>query len=200
MTAPSYQRDHVLLDSNDTQQFSLTGRIILHRLTSEDARGCAQMDNAIKTIASNNLVPKGIDQRNFACVLPFIPRSNQRRTRRRFMSSEVTAREEGLRLDEIGMLAGLGWANAQVSRAYGLQRIIPLEELATGTSILDMRALPQIKLVIKFPCACRAAHVVIPFCCCVPLLAHGCLIIRNPSSKRSQNICIICLDIGMRFL
>jgi hypothetical protein len=111
-----------------------------------------------------------------------------------------TAREEGLRLDEIGMLAGLGWANAQVSRAYGLQRIIPLEELATGTSILDMRALPQIKLVIKFPCACRAAHVVIPFCCCVPLLAHGCLIIRNPSSKRLQNICIICLDIGMRSL
>jgi hypothetical protein len=103
-----------------------------------------------------------------------------------------------MRLEEIGMLAGLGRPNAQGSRAYGLQRIIPLEELTTGTRILDMRALPQIKLVMKFPCACRAAHVVIPLCCCIPLLAHCRLIIRNSSSKRLQNIFVICLDIGMR--
>jgi len=60
------------------------------------------------------------------------------------------------------MLAGLGRANAQGSRAYGLQRIIPLEAWTTETPILDMRALPEIKFVMKFPCACRAAHFAIP--------------------------------------
>ncbi len=96
------------------------------------------------------------------------------------------AREEGMRLEEIGMPTGLGQANAQGSRADGLQRIIPLEELTTGTPILDMGALPEIKVVMKFPGACRAAHCVILFCCCVPLLAHCRQIIRNSSSKRSQ--------------
>ncbi len=53
------------------------------------------------------------------------------------------------------------------SRAYGLQRIIPLEAWTTGTPILYMRILPAIKFVMQFPCACRAAHFVIPLFCCV---------------------------------
>ncbi len=60
-----------------------------------------------------------------------------------------------------------------------------------------MRALPEIKVVMKFPGACRAAHGVIPFCWCVPLLAHDRPIIRYPSLKRSQNVFAICLDIAM---
>ena len=36
MTAPTYQRDNLVLNSNDTQQFSRTGRIILHNCLSED--------------------------------------------------------------------------------------------------------------------------------------------------------------------
>ena len=90
-----------------------------------------------------------------------------------------TAREEGLRLAEIGMLAGLGWANAHGSSAEGLQWVIPLEELSTGTPILNMRALPEIKVMIKFTATCRAAHGVIPFRCCVPLLTYSCPIICN---------------------
>ena len=66
IAAMAYQRNHVLLDSNDTQQFSRTGRKILHRFTSEDARGLSQVENAIKAIPYNNLVPEGIDQKNSA--------------------------------------------------------------------------------------------------------------------------------------
>ena len=108
-----------------------------------------------------------------------------------------TAREEGMRLEEIRMPTGLRRANGEGGTPYGLQRIIPLEELPTGTRILNMRALPEIKVVSKFPGACRATHGVIPFCWCVPLLAHYRPIIRYPSSKRSQNIFGNYLDIGM---
>jgi|GEM_PF-5430120 len=82
------------------------------------------------------------------------------------------------------MLAGLGRANAPGSRAYGLQRIIPLEAWTTGTPILYMRILPEIKFVMQFACACWAAHFVIPLFCCVPLLSHCRPIIRDTSYKR----------------
>jgi len=41
--------------------------------------------------------------------------------------------------------------------------------------------LPHIKLVMKFSGARRAAHGLIPFGWCVPLLAHDRPIIRHPS-------------------
>jgi len=50
IAAIAYQRNRVLFDSNDTQQFSRTGRKILHRLTFKDARGLSQVENAIKAI------------------------------------------------------------------------------------------------------------------------------------------------------
>jgi len=72
------------------------------------------------------------------------------------------AREEGMRLEEIGMSAGLGRPNDEGGPPYGLERIIPLEELPTATRILDVCALPEIKFILKFPGAGRAAHGVIP--------------------------------------
>jgi hypothetical protein len=105
---------------------------------------------------------------------------------------------ESIRLEGIGMLTRLGRPNKPSRMGERLGSIIPLEELTTGTPILDMHALPHIKVVGKFPGASRAAHGLIPFCCCVPLLAYDRPIIRDPSSKRSQNIFVICLDIGIR--
>ena len=104
-----------------------------------------------------------------------------------------TARAEGLRLEEVGMLTRLGRPNKPRSMGERLGSIIPLEELPTGTPILDMGALSQIKVVRKFPGAGRAAHGVIPFGWCVPLLVHGRPIIRHLSSKRSQNIVLFVL-------
>ena len=72
------------------------------------------------------------------------------------------AGEEGMRLQEIRMLAGLGRPNDEGVTPYGLERIIPLEELPTATRILDVCALPEIKFILKFPGAGRAAHGVIP--------------------------------------
>src|SRR5216683_6977569 len=46
-----------------------------------------------------------------------------------------TAGEEGMRLEEIGMPTGLGRANDEGGPPYGLERIIPLEELPTETRI-----------------------------------------------------------------
>ena len=110
-----------------------------------------------------------------------------------------TVRAEGLRLEEVGVLTRLGRPNKPSSMGERLGSIIPLEELPTGTPILDMRALSQIKVVRKFPGAGRAAHGLIPFGWCVPLLAYGRLIIRHLLSKRSQNFSVIFLDIGIRF-
>jgi len=81
------------------------------------------------------------------------------------------------------VLTRLGRPNKPSSMGERLGKIIPLEELTTGTPILDMRALSQIKVVSKFPGAGRAAHGLIPFCWCVPLLAHDCPIIRHSSLK-----------------
>jgi hypothetical protein len=96
------------------------------------------------------------------------------------------------------MLTRLGRPNKPSSMGERLGSIIPLEDLPTGTRILDMHALPHIKVVMKFSGASRAAHGVIPFCWCVPLLAHAHPIIRHLFSKRSQKISVICLDIGIR--
>jgi hypothetical protein len=96
------------------------------------------------------------------------------------------------------VLTRLGRPNQPSRMGERLGSIIPLEELPTGTRILDMRTLSQIKVVMKCSGARRAAHGLIPFCWCVPLLAHGHPIIRNRSLKRLQNIFVICLDIGMR--
>ena len=74
-----------------------------------------------------------------------------------------TVREEGIRLEEIGMLTGLGRPNKPGRMGERLGSIIPLEELTTGTPILDMRTLPHIKLVMKFSGARRAAHGPIPY-------------------------------------
>src|SRR6266446_5638789 len=95
-----------------------------------------------------------------------------------------TVREEGIRLEEIGMLTRLGRPNKPGRMGERLGSIIPLEELTTGTRILDMHALPHIKVVGKFPGASRAAHGLIPFCWCIPLLVHGRPIIRHLSCKR----------------
>ena len=95
-----------------------------------------------------------------------------------------TARAEGLRFEEVRVLTRLGRPNQPSSMGERLGSIIPLEELPTGTPILDMRALSQIKVVRKFPGAGRAAHGLIPFGWCVPLLAYGRLIIHHLSSKR----------------
>ena len=91
------------------------------------------------------------------------------------------AGEEGMRLEEIGMSAGLGRPNDEGGPPYGLERIIPLEELPTATRILDVCALPEIKFILKFPGAGRAAHGVLPFGWCVPLRIHGRPIIRHLS-------------------
>src|SRR6266446_1808285 len=73
-----------------------------------------------------------------------------------------TVREEGIRLEDIGMLTRLGRPNKPSSMGERLGSIIPLEELTTGTPILDMGALSQIKVVSKFPGAGRAAHLSSP--------------------------------------
>jgi hypothetical protein len=91
------------------------------------------------------------------------------------------ARAEGIRLEEIGMLTRLGRPNKPRSMGERLGSIIPLEELSTGTPILDMRALPHIKVVMKFSGARRATHGVLPFGWCVPLRIHGRPIIRHLS-------------------
>ena len=104
------------------------------------------------------------------------------------------ARAEGLRLEEIGVLTRLGRPNKPSSMGERLGSIIPLEELPTGTPILDMGALSQIKVVRKFPGAGRAAHGVLPFGWCIPLLVHDRPIIRHPSSKRSQNFSPLAVD------
>src|SRR5882724_314855 len=72
------------------------------------------------------------------------------------------ARAEGLRLEEIGVLTRLGRSNKPSSMGERLGSIIPLEELPTGTPILDMGALSQIKVMSKFPGAGRAAHLSSP--------------------------------------
>src|SRR6266581_6193566 len=105
-----------------------------------------------------------------------------------------TVRAEGLRLEEIGVLTRLGRPNKPSSMGERLGSIIPLEELPTGTPILDMGALSQIKVVRKLPGAGRAAHGVLPFGWCIPLLVHDRPTIRHPSSKRSQNFSPLAVD------
>jgi hypothetical protein len=66
--------------------------------------------------------------------------------------------EEGSRISQFGMLARLGLSNDERSGGYGMDRLIPLEELSARTVIIHMRAVSQIKLVIKCDSACGAAH------------------------------------------
>ena len=66
MTTISYQRNNVVLNSNDTQEFSRTARTILHNFLSSDAGRLSHMENALKAIPYNNRMPEDIDQRNFA--------------------------------------------------------------------------------------------------------------------------------------
>jgi hypothetical protein len=68
---------------------------------------------------------------------------------RRFLRKRHTR----IRLEESGVLARVGWADAQQRRgAYG-DGLIPLEDLAAGTVIVDMRAVTQVKLVTKYEVA-----------------------------------------------
>jgi hypothetical protein len=77
---------------------------------------------------------------------------------RRFLRKRHTR----IRFEKIGVLAGLGWADAQQRRGECSDGVIPLEALTTGTQILDMRALRQIALVTKYDVAGWAAHGVLP--------------------------------------
>ena len=65
-----------------------------------------------------------------------VPRSSRKRHTR-------------IRVEEIGVLAGLRFAEAQQCRGEQCNGLIPLEDLAAGTVIVDMRAVTQVKLVTK---------------------------------------------------
>ena len=80
---------------------------------------------------------------------------------------------------QFGVLAGLGLSNDERSGGYGTYRLIPLEELAARTVILHMRAVSQAEEITKFAAACGAAHWILPFFSCAPLLDPYCPIIRS---------------------